>query len=77
MELNTNQTAPGATLLLNAVRRTCQRLWNATQISADEKRAAKAYFDTNGDDAHKLYALNKRMAALITTRTAAHQRNPA
>ena len=66
--------APGHNLLLSAVRRTCQTLWNNVLISAEEKRKATAYYNTHGDDAHKLYALNRRMGALILTRTPLHQR---
>ena len=67
-------TAAGHALLLSAVRRTCQVLWNNVLITADEKRKASFYYDMNQDDAHKLYALNKRMGELILTRTPRHQR---
>lgn len=61
-------------LLLSSIRRTTQRLWNSVLITADEKRAAKGFYDTHGDDMHKLHALNRRMGALITERTPASQR---
>ena len=70
----TAPTTPGHGLMLSAIRRTAQLLWNNVLISADEKRKASAYYEANKDDAHKLYALNKRMGALILARTPAHQR---
>ena len=65
---------PGHGLLLAAVRKTCKQLWNSVHINADEKRKASAYYEANQDDAHKLYALNKRMSEMILSRTPKHQR---
>ena len=64
----------GHALLLSSTRRRCQELWNNVHITADQKRKATAYFNAHGDDAHKLYALNKRMGELITACTPRHQR---
>ena len=72
--MTTTPPAAGHALLLSAVRRTCQGLWNNVLITAEEKRKASAYYADHQDDAHKLYALNKRMGALILTRTPRHQR---
>ena len=67
-------TPAGSNLLLSAIKRTAQRLWNDVHITADEKRKAAAYCALHADDALKLYALNKRMGELILARTPRHQR---